>query len=734
MRDLQCHRKSLHSILLVLLCICFSTDPIGASDFVTPKIRRDSYGIPHILAATEESAAYALGYAQAEDHCVAIARAYVSARGEEAKYFGTGIENDFLIKFYEVARESERDLSRISREYRKWVSAYVRGFNRYVDLHRSELPAWIPLFSAADVMAHRRAGAVRQVHSPEAVRQLRKKYPTPRGEPEKQGPEIVTLAVPPAAGDWVDEEAGSNAFALAGTRTVSGVPILLGNPHLNWNSLYWEAQITVPGKVNFFGSTLAGIPVLRAGFNGRLGWVTTNNSPDTTDIFALTLDPGKPDHYKFYGQSRPLVRREVSIEVRDSGGGLKRLSRVYWESHLGRIIYRDKDHAFAVKSTLIDACRYYEGFNLLTKAKNLKEFRSSLSRGYIPTSNFTYADADGNILYQWNARVPRRPADGTDYSLDIPAEDSRHVSDKVHRLAELPHLLNPAGGYIQNCNNPPWYTTLRAPIDPKKFPAYLEKEAELALRPQVALGMLDGAQKFSMDEVKRLKFNDHMLLADRVKPSLMEALRARKNPSEDIREGWSVLESWDNTVEAASRGGVLFQRFWDQYIAALPQPYQTPWDPVDPMQTPKGLADPALAVSIFETAAASVRKDYGGLGVAWGEVHRFRFPGIDLPGDGASGTYGLFRVVRFQPSEGSLRVAGLIKPGDPPVGFGDAWVLAVEFTKPVTAYSILAYGQTTSADSPHARDQIRLFSRGEYKRIWFEEDEIRAYTEREYEP
>ena len=55
-------------------------------------IRRDSYGIPHILAESEEAAAFGFGYAQAEDHCLAIARALVNARGEEAKYFGTGVE------------------------------------------------------------------------------------------------------------------------------------------------------------------------------------------------------------------------------------------------------------------------------------------------------------------------------------------------------------------------------------------------------------------------------------------------------------------------------------------------------------------------------------------------------------------------------------------------------------------------------------------------------------------
>jgi acyl-homoserine-lactone acylase len=128
--------------------------------------------VPHILAASETDAAFAFGYAQAEDHTVEIAWSYVAARGEEARYFGTGTDNDFLIGFFDVRRESERDLTRVSRAYRKWVEACIRGFNHFVAGHRAELPQWIPVFTAADVMAHRRAAAVRQVYSQEFIRQL----------------------------------------------------------------------------------------------------------------------------------------------------------------------------------------------------------------------------------------------------------------------------------------------------------------------------------------------------------------------------------------------------------------------------------------------------------------------------------------------------------------------------------------------------------------------------------
>ena len=698
-------------------------------------IRRDVYGIPHILAETEEAAAFGFGYAQAEDHCLTIARALVSARGEEAKYFGTGIESDFLLGLYDNLRMSEQDLRRVGTLYRKIVNAYAAAINLYVAQHRDALPSWIPVFTGLDVMASRRSGAIRSTFSQATIRALQQKYPPPTKESAASTGAWSAIPIESISDYPAEAEGpGSNAFALSGKRTTSGSPILLGNPHLNWSSLYWEAQVTVPGKINFFGSTLAGIPVLRAGFNEHLGWVTTNNSPDVMDVFALPLDPARPDRYLFNGKSRPLVKKEVSIEIRAKDGTVRTETRTFWDSHLGKILYRTSDKAFAADSTQLDAFRYYEGFYTLSKTRNLKEFLRVMERNMVPTSNFTYADAEGNIMYMWNARIARRPDDGTDYGLDVPAGTDRYRWKKMIAPSRFPRLLNPGGGYIQNCNNPPWYTSLRDPIDPKKYPGYLEEERTLALRPQMALEMLNGQEKFSLEDVIRLKFNTKMLLADRVKPALIEAIRGSQAPSADLQRGLEVMEAWDNRVSAESKGAVLFQRFWDTYSQGNAQPFRVPWDPQDPAATPSGLSDNALALQRFEEAARWTRQRYGSEDVAWGEVHRFRFSTLDLPADGGSGSYGLFRVVRFNEMPDGKRVAGQVQDNELPVGFGDAWVLAVQFSKPIKAMSLLAYGETTLSSSKHSSDQIRLFADHLLRPVWFSETEIKAHLEKEYHP
>ena len=73
-------------------------------------------------------------------------------------------------------------------------------------------------------------------------------------------------------------------------------------------------------------------------------------------------------------------------------------------------------------------------------------------------------------------------------------------------------------------------------------------------------------------------------------------------------------------------------------------------------------------------------------------------------------------------------------PGRPLSGFGDAWVLLVDFSGAVTGWSVLAYGQTTALESPHSSDQLRIFAAHALRRAWYSEADIRANLERQYRP
>jgi acyl-homoserine-lactone acylase len=182
---------------------------------------------------------------------------------------------------------------------------------------------------------------------------------------------------------------------------------------------------------------------------------------------------------------------------------------------------------------------------------------------------------------------------------------------------------------------------------------------------------------------------------------------------------------------------VLFQRFWNTYQGGVKQPYAEPWDAKRPAQTPRGLADTSAALKHVADAVKWTRDTYGAADVAWGDANRFRFGDIDLPGEGASGALGAYRVQTFDPlpaGGGHVRVAGWGAADRQLVGGSDAWVLLVHFTKPVQAFSVMAYGQTTDRSSPHSRDQIRIFAARDLRPVWYVEPDVAAHTEREYRP
>ena len=696
-------------------------------------IRRDTFGIPHIVAETEAAAGFGLGYAQAEDHAAEMARRFLSARGDAAKYLGpSALEGDLAARRMDNIGEARRALGTLDRTFREVLDGFAGGYNLYVQQHRDTLPPWVIEISSVDVLAQTHASAVTAVASPAIVRALQRKYP----------PVSIGSAASISSQDLIDpdldrqDDDGSNALALSGRKTASGVPILLANPHLRWQQLYWEAHVKVPGRLNFYGSTLVGYPWLRAGFNDRLGYVQTNNDPDTDDIFALTLDRARPDHYLFDGQSRALDRVDVAVEVKQNDGSLATERRTYWRSHLGPIVYRNATTAFAYRSTALDAWRAFEGFWRLTHARSLRDYRKTMSMRLSPTSNYTYADADGNILYLWNARIPKRVQDGTNYELDVPGATKKYVWSKLHSAGDLPQLLNPAGGYIQNANNPPWYPSRRQTLNPARYPSYFER-GELALRPQLAMEMLESRAKFTVDDVKRLKFDTRLLLAERVKPALIAAITAQVTPIPELAEAGTVLEAWDARASAASRGAVLFQRFWDTYRAEVTQPFAEPWDAKRPFDTPRGIANPEAALKHLAAAVRWTRETYGAPDVAWGDANRYRFGTLDMPGEGATGQLGAYRVQQYDAVTGQsrgVRIAGWAEGDRQLAGFGDAWVLLVHFTRPVQAFSVLAYGQTTDRTSPHSRDQIQIFAGHDLRPAWFSDADVAAHVEREYRP
>jgi acyl-homoserine-lactone acylase len=685
-------------------------------------IRRDTFGVPHILAETEEAAYLGQGYATAEDRVLVMARLYLQARGEEAAHFGEKfVENDFLVKQMRIHEGAQEGYAKLAPWVQRILDAYAAGFNRYVAKHRAELPEWVKPVTGVDLLAHGRRVVIMEFSMDlEQVREIgRKKAATP--------------AQPAANGDALDLP-GSNMWAIGRGRTASGKGILLANPHLAWrgSQLFYESHITVPGKVNILGSTLTGGPGITIGFNENLGWSHTVNLHDSDDIYELTIAPSRPDHYLYDGKPVPLRRDTLRVQVKTDTGMTEKTRDVAW-SHFGPIVKVIGEKAYALKSANLDEFRFVEQWNRMGKARDLREFRAVLDMQALPMFNICYADKEGNVFYLFNGRFPDRPR-GYDWAGIIPGHSSDAEWSRILPQHRLPQMLNPPGGYVQNCNSAPWYTSARLPINRRDYPDDLTPNIN-GMRQQLSLKLLETEGEVTLERVLRDKYNTRMLLADRVKPDLLQLAKGQTIDGVPLDEAVGVLESWDNTVSRESRGSVLFEKFWRKYGMRAAKPYAKPWDDTNPIDTPAGIGEAETARTALAAALKEVKERHGRLDVSWGDVHRLRRGDLDLAVGGLASEFRPFRGARMG-DFGTFRIISYTdeKDGKAIARGGDSFVLAVEFTTPPTAYSILAYSQSEDPKSPHHTDQTKLFTEEKWKRAWFTEDDIQKNLKRKYQP
>ncbi len=714
------HRRSTNPSILVCAASLLAAITVTILSAAEPpplarqvEIRRTEFGIPHITGESLAAAAFGFGYCQAEDHLLNIMQGILSTRGTLSETFGPGeknknIESDFFNRQFRVHFRAVASYHTLAADYRDMLEGFAAGLNYYVDRHHDQLPKWIPTVTSHDLAAYGVAGVMRFAFN--------------RGNILKDF--LAAQGVQTAMFDAVPEEAmiGSNMWAFAPSRSQSGHAMLMGNPHQPWApvSTYYEAHMVVPGRMNFYGSTFIGRPILTSGWNEHLGWSHTVNAPDLEEIYEVDLDPAQAEHYLFDGGSVPLEREDVTIRAKE-GAGFAVQARTFWHSPLGPIVHRTSTKAYILRNVSYENYRPYEQWLRMSQTKSLDEFREAVAMNLLPMFNICYADRAGNIYYIWNGTVPDLPH-ASHRERPVHATRTADVWTRIHGTAELPQLLNPPGGYVQNCNSPPYLTNLRAPLDPAKFPSHFSPN-DLSLRTQHSLQLIDNDRQLSLDDVIRLKHSPKMLLADRVKSDLIAAVRAA-GPTTEIEAALRVLDAWDNTVAAESHGGTLFAAWWDRYYDKTKETFAVPWSAAVPMATPRGLADPKRAVQAFLAAVDAVMSAFQTTEVSWGDAHRIRKGNVDLPVSGGPGLAGCFRVIEFRKDSDRKIVANS----------GDSFVFAVEFSDPPQAFTNIAYSQSDVPTSPHFADQAALFSANRLKPAAFTEAEIQQQLLKTYRP
>lgn len=721
----------------LLLALLVPQTNVPAPDSATTiaarvEIVRTEHGVPHIYAQDLKAMGFALGYVQSEDYGDQVAVGLVKQRGTYARYVGRdSIDDDFAARAdHQRAVETFYLLDRATRDV---YQGFAQGLNFYIRLHRDEFPSWIqPDFTAidahaADIQSWSRADAARFARD-EARR--RGDAATDGNGTRPQPTDRASAALPRSWTAALREEAtfdavrdGSNAWALHGSRTTSGNPILLRNPHLAWTAGYYEAHVRVPGIIDFYGDfRIGGAFGIIGGFNEHLGWATTNNSPRYSQVYALERHPQLTDHALLDGAPLPIVQRTIAVDYTEPDGTSGVETEVTPWTPYGPVIYETDEHIYVLKDPRDGEFRRGEQFLRMMAATDLAEWESIMRIRAHPSSNFTYADADGNIVLYYNARIPSLPHAPTGDTAAV-ARSGRDMWTELAPWESLPFYLNPPGGYVQQANDTPDYINLNVPLDRDTVPANLP-EPRLRLRSQLSFALIHNDRVLSLEDVIELKHSPRMLAAERMLDDLLAAVDATDG-AEGLAAARSVLGAWDRTAAAASRGGVLFTRWYEAYQeVADTMVFRESWDPQRPASTPVGVGSPGKAVVALRFATEDMEEEGIPLDVPWGDVHRVIRGEVDEPVSGCEGGLGCFRTLSFEET-GDGRLAA---------NRGDGWVLAVEFAETPRAYSVLAYGQSPLEASPYHDDQASMFARDEMKPVRWTDADIEAHAIRRYRP
>jgi acyl-homoserine-lactone acylase len=678
-------------VLVLIAAITLAILPSSCSRGVPydVEILWDKWGVPHIFAQDAASMFYAHGWAQMENHGDAILRLYGFSRGFASEYWDERFRtSDQYVRSLGIPKRSRDWYELQNPSIREYLDAFAEGMNAYANSHGDEISDDVKMVlpvTSKDILSHTQRFILMSFVARGFFQQV-----------ERWG------------------TAGSNAWAIAPTHSASGNAMLLTNPHLPWSEpfLMLEAQLKTP-EFDVYGASFIGIPFPAFAFNDHIGWAHTVNSADGMDLYELTLTE---TGYLFDGVERKFDEETEVLRIKKPDGGERKEQLFIRRSVHGPVVSMKEGKALSIRLVGLDRPHLFEQYYDMMRATNLTEFETALQRMQLPMFNVLYADRDGRIMYLFDGLVPRREQGNWDYWQGIiPGNTSKLLWTETLSYAELPRVVDPPSGWLQNTNDPPWTSTFPNALSREDFPEYISGSG-FSFRSQRSVRMLSEDDKISFEELIEYKHSTQLEMADRLLDDLIPA--ARKYGGDLAKQAADVLESWDRRVDADSRGAVLFGAWVPRVQGRF---YANPWDENNPRLTPDGLADPAAAVAALEQAAENVINDFDSLNVSWGELHKLRYGLKDHPANGGPDWLGTFRVLFFMQDRKDNKFRST---------HGDSYVSVVEFSDPIKAKTLLSYGNSSQPGSIHKGDQLELFAKKELRPVWRTREEIEANLEK----
>ncbi|MGS0897007.1 penicillin acylase family protein [Burkholderia stagnalis] len=765
------------------------------------EIRRDEGGVPHIVANDWGSLGYGYGYTQASDNLCTMAEAFVTYRGERSRYFGPdgaprdqstlgrprNLDADFFFRLVDTDDVATRFRDSQPPALRALVRGFAAGYDRYLhDIRSGRNPGahlacraapWLTPITEADVYRRLYAAELAGGFS-RFVAEIANARPPAAGAPaaatDRDQPRADT-GLPPAA-QLADRMAvggrvgiGSNALAFGADGSATGQPVLLGNPHWYWAGpdRFYEARLTLPGKLDVSGASLLGVPVVMIGFNRDVAWTHTVSNTRRFGFFELSLVPGQPTAYRYDGKTEEMTAVPLSVDAKQPDGTLKTVRRTLYRTRFGPVadlgslspaLAWSGAKAIAVADVNADNFRAFENFFEWGQARSLDQFIDTQKRfAAMPWVNtVAIARDDPRVWYADIGAVPDVPdalADacttpaGRAFDRNLPGvpflDGSRSACEWVRaagaaqagafRADDMPSLIR--RDYVANTNNSYWLANPDAPI--ARHPAIFGLwEEPVSLRTRlgnlIARERIAGADGYpgkgaTSDTLRELALRSDAMSARLFKAPLLDAVcttpsivlrpaggKTGAPRTVDIRDACRTLRAWRGTGAVDDHGAVLWDEVWDRVEKIdAGKLYAIPFRADAPLATPRGLkADATADLSQAFGAAVAAMNDSGRpLGLSRGDAVAVADGSARIPLYGGCDSAGYFTSACTQHDA----PGGTVARGDL---LGNTYLQVVTFGPDgAHAYAMLAPSQSDDPASPYHADGTRLYGRQQWTDI-----------------
>ena len=680
-----------------LLALCLlpllvqAQQPLIRKDKIT--IARDIYGVPHIFAPTDPEVAYGLAYAHSEDDFKTIQTLILTGKGKLGTYLGKkGAPVDFVFGLLNTRKVVDQQIKSMDPKFLQLVQGYLLGLEAYGMAHPSEIlnkhvfPIALEDYIATTMFSVAIFCGV-----------------------DKTLPKILDGSIPSLPG-FTGE--GSNAFAIKGSKSATGEPMLVINAHqpIEGATAFYEAHVQSEEGWNILGGLFPGGPLIFHGTTPNLAWAHTVNFQDKIDVYQLQTDKAHPGQYKVDGEWLPLVKRKIKLSIK---GIPITVSKMAYESIYGPTVKSPKGTYFSIRlPSLLDAGALQQWY-AMNRSTNFTEFKAALNQNHLPMFNIMYADKEDNIFYISNGKMPYRNAK-YNWASTLPGNTRETLWEKFKPLSELPQHLNPAAGYLFNTNHSPFKATaVNENLNPANYDKYDGYETYHNNRSQRAKELIDTYDKISLEDLKRIKF-DRQLPAKILYPygydaSVLFTLDASKYPAlATIIRG---LKEWNHVTNIESVGALYYNI---AYYGASKVRHTASKDPLTESE----------AVELTQYVHDFLMKHYGRLDVTLGEFQRLKRGDQDWP---QAGMPDVLAAVMSEPFGESKRK----------MNSGDAYIGFVKFPKdgglPLIE-TVNTFGASSHPESKHYTDQRELYQAQKTKRMTLDKDEVLKNAEKIYHP